>query len=186
MLTYDPEVDMASKVIAKQMTRQASRRGGNDTLATAQQPSASGVPSEQAIPANAFGALVQQCASDRHAAIDAIRGGLPAALLKDAGAYFNVPMKRIRSIVRVPEKTAAALVKRGACLDASASERLWRLADVVTIAQDVFEERHAACAWMRTAHRTFADVAPMDLLDTEPGATAVRQVLSAIATGGAT
>ena len=69
-------------------------------------------------------------------------------------------------------------------MDTAASERLWRLADLMTMARDVFEDEEAAKTWLRTPNRAFRDAAPMEYLDTEPGAMAVRQVLNAIATGG--
>ncbi|MES2262068.1 MAG: antitoxin Xre/MbcA/ParS toxin-binding domain-containing protein [Pseudomonadota bacterium] len=134
---------------------------------------------------NAFVALLRDLTMDRQRAIQAIRAGFPTVLLKDTSTYFNVPANRIRAIARLPETTAHALVKRGANLDAAASERIWRLADVVMMAKDVFEDEEAAKAWLRTPNRTFRDAAPMDYLDTEPGAMSVRQVLNAIATGGA-
>jgi len=118
-------------------------------------------------------------------AVDAIRIGFPAGMIKDAGIYFDVPAQRIRSIARLPETTAHTLVKRGALMDAAASERMWRLADLMSLAQVVFDDENAAKAWLRTPNLTFHDTAPMDYLDTEPGAIAVRQVLNAIATGGA-
>ena len=62
--------------------------------------------------------------------VQAIRTGFEADLLAAAGEYFEVPAARIRAITRVPDTTAHRLVKRHALLDASASERLWRLADV--------------------------------------------------------
>lgn len=133
---------------------------------------------------NSFADLLRQVTPDRRLAIDAIRAGFPAALLKDAGRYFDVPAQRIRAIAGVPDTTAHALVKRGARMDAAASERIWRLTDVVTMARDVFEDNEAGKLWLRTPNRAFHDLAPMDYLDTEPGAMAVRQVLNAIATGG--
>lgn len=144
-----------------------------------------GEPAKHSVGPNAFAHLVRALASDRNAAIAAIRVGFAASVIKDASAYFEVPAARIRTIVRVPETTLAALAKRGANLDAAASERLWRLADLVAMAEDVFEDNGAARAWLRTSNRTFRDAAPMDFLDTEPGAMSVRQVLNAIATGGA-
>lgn len=117
--------------------------------------------------------------------VDAIRTGFDAGLLAAAAEYFEVPAVRIRAITRVADTTAHRLVKLHARLDPAASERLWRLADVATLAEDVFEDESAAKHWLRAPNRTFLDVAPMDYLDTEPGATAVRQVLNAIATGGA-
>lgn len=133
---------------------------------------------------NGFADILRELASDRNLAIGAIRAGFPASLLKDTGLYFNVSAQRIHAIAHLPEPTAHALVKRGANLDAAASERIWRLADLVTMAREVFEDEESAKTWLRTPNRAFDDVAPMEYLDTEPGAMAVRQVLTAIATGG--
>jgi putative toxin-antitoxin system antitoxin component (TIGR02293 family) len=134
--------------------------------------------------ANSFEAILLDFIGDPHRAIEAIRAGFPASVIKDTSAYFAVPTNRIRAIVGLPETTAHTLVKKGANLDAAASERIWRLADLVAMASDVFENDEAAKEWLRTPNRAFRDVAPMDLSDTEPGANAVRQVLNAIATGG--
>ncbi|MRW91812.1 DUF2384 domain-containing protein [Duganella sp. FT80W] len=134
--------------------------------------------------ADSFSKLIARYATDRSGAIEAIRTGLPASLLKDAGQYFAVPTQRIRTILKLPETTAHSLIKRGALMDAAASERIWRLADLMHFAQEVFEDDEAAKNWLRTPSLTFLNVAPMDYLDTEPGAIAVRQVLNAIATGG--
>ncbi|HEU5435588.1 MAG TPA: antitoxin Xre/MbcA/ParS toxin-binding domain-containing protein [Telluria sp.] len=134
---------------------------------------------------NAFAVLVEQLPANREDAIDAIRGGFPAAVLKDAGQYFEVPASRIRAIVRLPETTALALGRRGANMDAGVSERIWRLADLAHMAREVFDSKAAATDWLRTPNRSFAGTAPIDCLDTEPGAMSVRQVLNAMATGGA-
>lgn len=127
---------------------------------------------------------MQDLAVDHHRAIEGIRAGFPASVLKDTSAYFEVPTHRIRAIVGLPETTAHTLVKRGANLDIAASERIWRLANLMMMAKNLFEDVEAAKAWLRTPNRAFSDVAPMDYLDTEPGAIAVRQVLNAIGTGG--
>ena len=134
--------------------------------------------------ANAFVTLLEDIGSDRERAIAAIRAGFPAALIKDTGSYFAVPATRIRSITGVAETTAHTLSKRGGRLDAGASERIWRLADLLVMARDIFENDEAAKIWLRTPNRSFHDAAPMEYLDTEPGAISVRQVLNAIATGG--
>lgn len=133
---------------------------------------------------NAFAELVHELACGRHEAVAAFRAGLSERVLKDAGTYFNVPLKRIRAIAHIPETVAHTQVKRGGAMDAKASEGIWRLADVTAMADEVFLDAEAAKTWLRTTNRTFHDNAPMDYLDTEPGATAVRQVLNAIACGG--
>lgn len=133
---------------------------------------------------NAFAELVHELSRNRQEEIAAIRPGFSASVLRDAAAYFNVSLNRIRSIVRLPETTAHTLVKRGENMDAAASERLWHLADVTAMAEEVFDDPEAAKTWLRTKNRTFHDDAPIDYLDTEQGAMAVRQVLNAIACGG--
>ncbi|NML62593.1 DUF2384 domain-containing protein [Massilia sp. RP-1-19] len=148
-------------------------------------PQNGGQPLAETVKANnAFAELVHELARDRQEAIAAIRAGFSASVLMDAGTYFNVPLKRIQAIVRLPEAAAHTLVKRGAPMDSVASEGLWRLADVTAMAEEVFDDAEAAKTWLRTTNRTFHDTAPMDYLDTEPGAMAVRQVLNAIACGG--
>jgi putative toxin-antitoxin system antitoxin component (TIGR02293 family) len=133
---------------------------------------------------NRFAALRGDLRSGRDL-VQAIRTGFDADLLTAAGDYFEVPAARIRAITRVPDTTAHRLIKLHARLDAAASERLWRLADVAAMATDVFEDELAAKQWLRSPNQAFLGVAPIDYLDTEPGAKAVRQVLNAIATGGA-
>lgn len=134
---------------------------------------------------DSFAVLLAELKAQRHSPIEAIRRGFPAGMLKDASTCFNVPASRIRAILHLPETTAHMLVKRGSSLDATASERLWRLADLLLMADDVFSNPESAKTWLRTPNRTFNNRAPMDYLDTEPGAAAVRQVLGAIASGGA-
>lgn len=133
---------------------------------------------------NLFAVLRRDLKSGRDP-IEVIRTGLAAELLTAAGDYFEVPAARIRAITHVPDTTAHRLVKRHALLDSAASERLWRLADVAAMAEDVFEDEAMAKQWLRSPNQTFLGTAPIDYLDTEPGAKAVRQVLNAIATGGA-
>ncbi|MBP1204786.1 putative toxin-antitoxin system antitoxin component (TIGR02293 family) [Duganella sp. 1411] len=134
---------------------------------------------------NGFSDILRDLTADRNLAIDAIRAGFAASLLKDAALYFNVSTQRIRAIARLPETTAHTLIKRGAKLDAAASKRIWRLADLMTMAREVFEDEESAKIWLRTPNLVFQDVAPIEYLDTEPGAMAVRQVLNTIAIGGA-
>ena len=52
------------------------------------------------------------------------------------------------------------------------------------MAESVFEDEAAAKQWLRSPNQAFAR-GPIDYLDTEPDAKAVRQALNAIATGGA-
>lgn len=118
-------------------------------------------------------------------AIDTIREGYSALVLKAASSYFDVPDARIRHIAQVPASTASRLQKKQARIDPAASERVYRMGSVTRMAIDVLESESAAIDWMCQPNRALASAAPLELMDTEPGAVAVRQVLNAIATGGA-
>lgn len=118
-------------------------------------------------------------------AVSAIRAGYSALILKAASSYFDVPDARIQSIAQVPASTASRLQKKQARIDPAASERVYRMGSVTRMAIEVFENEASAIDWMRQPNRALASAAPLELMDTEPGAVSVRQVLNAIATGGA-
>lgn len=135
-------------------------------------------------PMTSFQAIVSDAPCGGTAAIQAIREGYDAQILKDASDYFGVSDARIRRIANVKLATVVRLEKSHAKIGLAATERVHRMGMVTRIAIDVFEDRDAAVAWMRQSNQALGNVAPLDLMDTEPGATSVRQVLNAIATGG--
>lgn len=134
--------------------------------------------------ATAFGQIVASAPLGGFAAVQAIREGYPAAILKAASSFFGVTDARIQDIAQVPASTASRLGKNAAKIDAAATERVYRMGTVARMAIDVFEDEATAIAWMRQPNRALGNTAPLDLMDTEPGAVSVRQVLNAIATGG--
>lgn len=130
-----------------------------------------------------FAALVGAEPLTGEAAIAAIRHGYAAKILKQASHFFDVPDARIQDIARVPASTASRLEKKQARIDPAATERVYRMGSVTHMAVDIFADQVAAVAWMRQPNRSLGGAAPLDLMDTEPGAVAVRQVLDAIASG---
>lgn len=104
--------------------------------------------------------------------------------MKAASSFFGVPDARIQHIAHVPASTASRLEKKQANIDPAATERVFRMGAVTRMAIAVFENEVAAIDWMRQPNRALGNTAPLDLMDTEPGAVSVRQVLNAIATGG--
>lgn len=116
-------------------------------------------------------------------AVKSIREGYPARILKAASSFFGVPDARIQKVAHVPATTASRLEKNEAKIDAAASERVYRMGTVTRMAIEVFEDENSAIEWMRQPNRALGNSAPLDLMDTEPGAVSVRQVLNAIATG---
>jgi putative toxin-antitoxin system antitoxin component (TIGR02293 family) len=68
-------------------------------------------------------------------------------------------------------------------LNATWSDRLYRLARVAAQAQDVFENSETATNWLKRANRALAGHAPIDLLDTDAGTEQVVELLDRIEYG---
>ncbi|MFZ6748101.1 type II toxin-antitoxin system Xre/ParS family antitoxin [Undibacterium sp. Ren11W] len=117
-------------------------------------------------------------------AVQLIREGFPAKILKSVSGFFGETEARIQSIVRVPATTASRLEKAAAKIDSAATERVYRMGAVTRMAIEIFEDKDHAIAWMRQPNLALGNATPLELMDTEPGAVSVRQILNAIATGG--
>jgi len=116
--------------------------------------------------------------------IDVIRTGVTARVVDDMVDYFAVSKSDIFKVLRTPESTAHKLIKENRPLDAGASERVVRVADVTRLAEETFGGREAATQWLTTPNLALKNATPLSMLDTEPGAAEVRRILTAIGHGG--
>lgn len=137
-----------------------------------------------ALPDNQFVALLARVERGMYPT-PAIRAGFAASILLDAERHFGISAARIHAIVGLTEADARHLIATRARLDVAQSERLWRLADVAIMAKRVFENEASSQQWLRSPHQLFRGQAPIDQLNTHPGAVAVYQMLQAIMAGGA-
>ena len=64
------------------------------------------------------------------------------------------------------------------------SDRLYRLARIVAIANDFLGDRERALRWLKRPNRALGGIAPVEAIDTELGARQVENVLGRIAYGG--
>ncbi len=117
--------------------------------------------------------------------IDAIRAGVGARVVDDMVEYLDVPKNVIFGILHTPESTAHRLIKDNRNLDAAASERVVRVADITRMAEETFGGREAATRWLKSANLALGGATPLSMLDTEPGAGEVRRILASINYGGA-
>jgi putative toxin-antitoxin system antitoxin component (TIGR02293 family) len=119
------------------------------------------------------------------AKIKLIRSGLHARMVDDMVAYLDVPKNVIFRVLHTPESTAHRLIRDNRALDSAASERVVRVADITRIAEATFGGRNPARRWLQSPNLALGDVTPLSMLDTEPGASEVRRILSSINYGGA-
>lgn len=117
--------------------------------------------------------------------IDVIRHGVGARVVDDMVRYLEVPKNVVFGVLHMPESTAHRLIRDNRPLDSAASERVVRVADVIRVAEEVFGGRPAATRWLKMPNVALGDATPLSMLDTEPGASEVRRILSAISYGGA-
>lgn len=134
---------------------------------------------------NTFAQLLWKYGLAGEQAIADIRKGFPVTLLQDTSSFFDLSLVQIRKIAGVPSTTAHNWARQNANMDSAASERIWRMADVAARAVEVFGGEEGAKRWLTAPNRLLQGNSPLEFLDTEPGAIAVRQILNAIAAGGA-
>ena len=116
--------------------------------------------------------------------IEAIRGGVSARMIDDMAAYLDVGKTELFKLLRTPESTAHKLIRDNRPLGPGPSERVVRVADIARLAEETFGGRDGARRWLKTPNVALGNATPLSMLDTEPGASEVRRILSAITYGG--
>lgn len=115
----------------------------------------------------------------------AIRDGFPVAamdgFLRESGITFG----ELAAILDTSARTLQRLrAKQKGRLAMAQSDRLYRLARIVAFAKESIGDRANANQWMRRPNTALGGSTPLALIETEPGARAVENVLGRIAYGG--
>jgi putative toxin-antitoxin system antitoxin component (TIGR02293 family) len=119
-----------------------------------------------------------------------IKKGMPWAALYHVKKAYDLPDEAIarvigvsaRTVVRrrtTPEK-AESTAKR---LSPVESDRLYRFARIVALAEDVFESRDDAIEWLKSAQHGLGGAVPMAMLQTDAGSREVEELLLRIEHG---
>nr|WP_258190091.1 MbcA/ParS/Xre antitoxin family protein [Stutzerimonas stutzeri] len=114
-----------------------------------------------------------------------IRQGVSAKLFQAVRVTFDLQERSVATLLNASVSTLERRVRERKPLDAVASERLDRIADVSQLAEEVFEDREAAASWMSRPNKALGGGVPIMLCETEIGAKQVRRVLHALEWGGA-
>lgn len=80
----------------------------------------------------------------------------------------------------IPRRTLEHRRQRQESLTLKESERAYRVANILALAETVMGDRPRALSWLTAPKRSLSGETPMGLLDTEPGARAVEELLYAI------
>ncbi|HEX5726782.1 MAG TPA: antitoxin Xre/MbcA/ParS toxin-binding domain-containing protein [Longimicrobiaceae bacterium] len=107
---------------------------------------------------------------------EVVADGLPVGALDEAVAYVGATRKEAEQLkdLLVPRATRG---RRRAALKPAESERVERLARVMALAEQVWEDRNDARAFLTAAHPLLDGRAPLELARTELGARQVEELL---------
>ena len=105
-----------------------------------------------------------------------VAAGLPVGALNRTAEYVAA---NPREVTRLKDRLvpAATRKRRKTVLKASESERVERLARLMALAEEVWEDRDGAREFLRTPHPLLGGRATIDLARTELGARQVEELL---------
>jgi putative toxin-antitoxin system antitoxin component (TIGR02293 family) len=107
-----------------------------------------------------------------------IREGFPYKAGNHVRGLLDLPLPIFAGIIEVSERTLARVRNSPSQrLSAIASDRLYRLARIFSIACEVLENEEKAKEWLRRPQVGLGGKTPLDLLHTEAGAKEVEDLL---------
>ena len=112
----------------------------------------------------------------------AVKEGLPTVAMRTLATLTQTSSKEISESVRIPARTLMRLQKRER-LPSDESDKVYRLAHVIATARKVFQDDKKAQGWLREPNVALGGATPLSLLDSEPGARQVENILGRIAYG---
>ncbi|HEY3972561.1 MAG TPA: antitoxin Xre/MbcA/ParS toxin-binding domain-containing protein [Candidatus Sulfotelmatobacter sp.] len=114
---------------------------------------------------------------------DAIREGFPPAVLEKLMNFSGLTLKELADALDLSPRSLQRR-RRSGRLARFESDRLYRLARIVALAQRSLGSHERAMRWLKRSNRALGGVAPIGALDTELGSRQVENVLGRIAYGG--
>jgi putative toxin-antitoxin system antitoxin component (TIGR02293 family) len=113
----------------------------------------------------------------------AIREGFPQGVVEEVMHAAGLTLKELAESLDLSPRSLQRRRHAGR-LARHESDRLYRLARIVALAKHYLGDDRTAHGWLRRPNRALGGSIPLDLMDTEPGARAVENVLGRIAYGG--
>jgi putative toxin-antitoxin system antitoxin component (TIGR02293 family) len=114
---------------------------------------------------------------------EAIREGFPPAVVEELMRASGLTLKELAAALDLSPRSLQRR-RRGGRLARYESDRLYRLARIVAIANEYLGDQGRATRWLKRSNRALGGVAPIAAIDTELGARQVENILGRIAYGG--
>jgi putative toxin-antitoxin system antitoxin component (TIGR02293 family) len=128
----------------------------------------------------AFGAKVRsESEMDR-----LLREGLPASVLGNFRANWGFTVMELAGSLAIPRSTLMRMLESRNRMAPGDSDRVYRLASILALAEIAIGDRKKAQRWLRQANQALGKQTPLRALETEIGVRRVEQILCRIAYGG--
>jgi putative toxin-antitoxin system antitoxin component (TIGR02293 family) len=114
---------------------------------------------------------------------DAIRDGFPPGVVEELMHASGLTLKELAASLDLSARSLQRR-RRSGKLARYESDRLYRLARLVAIANEYLGDQERARHWLKQPNRALGGVAPVAAIDTELGARQVENILGRIAYGG--
>jgi putative toxin-antitoxin system antitoxin component (TIGR02293 family) len=114
---------------------------------------------------------------------EAIRDGFPPAVVEELMRASGLTLKELAASLDLSPRSLQRR-RRSGRLARFESDRLYRMARIVALAQHSLGDRKSAARWLKRANRALGGATPISAMDTEVGARQVENVLGRIAYGG--
>ena len=113
----------------------------------------------------------------------AIREGFPPAVVEELMRASGLTLKELANALDLSHHSLQRR-RRSGRLARYESDRLYRLARIIALANEFIGDHQKAMRWLKRPNRSLDGIAPVEALDTELGARQVENVLGRIAHGG--
>ena len=113
----------------------------------------------------------------------AIREGFRQSVVEEVMHAAKLSLKELAMSLDLSPRSLQRRRREGR-LASYESDRLYRLARIVALAKHYLGDAQTASRWLKRPNAALGGNTPIQLLDTEPGARAVENVLGRIAYGG--
>lgn len=115
--------------------------------------------------------------------IDVTRSGLPTKIADRLAELGGLTPEQLAAALGISTRTLARQ-RAKARLGPVESDRAVRLARVLGLAHDVFENRKTTISWLHDPIVALGGKAPVDFLDTDAGVRRLEQILTRLDYGG--
>jgi len=111
-----------------------------------------------------------------------IKKGIPLGVIFHIKKEFNLPDEVIARIIGVSPRTVSRRRKTVKIpakerLSPVESDRVYRFARIVALAEDIFEDKKEALEWLNSPQYGLGGRVPFDMLQTDAGAREVEELL---------